>query len=160
MSRLRPIAGLLVCVALVAVAASVLAGSAVVARAHGAEPGNVTATLGISSHGMHKRLRLTITLDGVTNVDEIVTSPVCPPGCTAIALGTSKAPLRVVALRNRAVPDVVIGLYSGGAHCCFIDQVYRLNPKTNRFVKIEHDFADSGAQILDLNGHNSYEFLS
>lgn len=160
MSRLRLIAGLLVCAALVAVAASVLAGSAVVARAHAAEPGNVTATLGISGHGMHKRLRLTITLDGVTKVDQIVTSAACPPGCTAIALGRSKAPLRVIALRDGAVPDVVIGLYSGGAHCCFIDQVYRLNPKTNQFVKIEHDFADSGAQILDLNGHNSYEFLS
>ncbi len=160
MSHLRPIAGLLVAAALPAVAASALAGSAVAARAHAAGPGNVNATLGISGHGMQKRFRLTVTLDGVTKVDEIVKSAACPPGCSAVGLGKSKAPLRVVALRDGGVPDVVLGLYSGGAHCCFVDQVYRLNPKTNSFGKIEHDFADSGAQILDLNGDNSYEFLS
>jgi hypothetical protein len=160
MSRLRLIAGLLDTAALLAVAAAALAGSAVAARAHAAGPGNVNATLGTSGHGMQKRLRLKIILDGVTKVDEIVKSAACPPGCSAVGLGKSKAPLRVVALRAGGVPDVVIGLYSGGAHCCFVDQVYRLNPTTNNFVKIEHDFADSGAQIVDLNGDNSYEFLS
>ena len=160
MSRLRLIAGSLVTAAVLAVAASALAGSAVAARAHATGPGNVNATLGISGQGMRKRFRLTITLDGITKLDQIVKSTACPPGCSAVGLGRSKAPLRVVALRHGAVPDVVIGLYSGGAHCCFIDQVYRLNPKTDNFVKIEHDFADSGAQILDLNSDHNYEFLS
>jgi hypothetical protein len=160
MSRLRLIAGLMLTAALLAVAGSALAGSASAARPHAAEPSNVNATLGISGHGMSQRLRLKITLGGALTVDQIVTSAACPPGCRAIGLGTTKAPLRVVALRHGGVPDVVIGLYSGGAHCCFVDQVYRLDPKTHRFTKIEHDFADSGAQILDLNGDNSYEFLS
>jgi hypothetical protein len=160
MSRLRLIAGLLVTAALVAVAVSALVGPAVAAPAHPAVAGHVNATLGINGHGTHKRLRLTITLDGATRLDAIVTSRSCPGGCSAVGLGTSKAPLRVVALRHGAVPDVIVGLYSGGAHCCFIDQVYRLDPNTNRFVKIEHDFLDSGARILDLNGDNSYEFLS
>lgn len=159
MPRLRLIAGSLTA-ALLAVAGSAPAGFAAAARAHAHGPGNVNATLGISGHGMSQRLRLKVTLDGALRVDQSVTSAACPRGCRAIGLGTTKAPLRVIALRPGGVPDVVIGLYSGGAHCCFVDQVYRLDPNTDRFTKIEHDFADSGAQIVDLNGDNSYEFLS
>jgi hypothetical protein len=160
MSRLRLIAGSLLTAALLAVATSALAGSALAARAHAAGPGQVGATLGISGHGLKKRLRLKITLDGTTKVDEIIKSAACRPGCSAVGLGRTRTPLRVISLRAGAVPDVVVGLYSGGAHCCFVDQVYRLDPNTNTFVKTEHDFLDAGAQIVDLDGDHNFEFLS
>ena len=54
--------------------------------------------------------------------------------------------------------DVLLGLYSGGAHCCFIDQVFSLDPGTMAYVKVEHNFLDAGARIKKLDTH--YEFLS
>ena len=111
--------------------------------------------------GLQKRFRLKILVDGTTAYDQIVKSPACPPGCTTIGLGSTQ---RLRCERSRSsdfgVPDVVLGLYSGGAHCCFVDQVFSLDPGTGTFVKTEHDFADAGARIVDLNGDHNYEFLS
>jgi hypothetical protein len=137
-----------------------LSGSALAARAQVASVENISASVRPTGQGLKRRFRLKILVDGTSRYDQIVTSRACPPGCATIGLGTSDVPLRAIALQHFGVPDVILGLYTGGAHCCFVDQVYRLDPKTNRFIKIEHDFADSGAQILDLNGDGSYEFLS
>ena len=55
-------------------------------------------------------------------------------------------------------PQVVLELYSGGANCCFIDQIFSYDPGTMAYVKTEHDFADAGATIKRLNGQ--YRFVS
>ena len=150
----------LIVVSIFTAALLALPGSALAARAHVASAQNVTASLTTTGKGLKKRFRLKILVDGTTAYDQIVKSPACPPGCTTIGLGTSDEPLRAVALQHFGVPDVILGLYSGGAHCCYVDQVYRLDPSTNRFIKTEHDFLDAGARIVDLNGDHNYEFLS
>lgn len=155
MTRLR-----LIALAILTAALLTVPGSALAARAQVASARHVTATLKPTGKGPKRRFGLTILVDGSTAYDQIVTSAACPPGCTTIGLGTSKAPLRAVALQRYGVPDVILGLYSGGAHCCFVDQVYSLDPSTHRFIKTEHDFADAGARIVDLNGDHNYEFLS
>lgn len=137
-----------------------LPGSALAARARIASVQNISAGLTTTGNGLKRHFRLKILVDGATRYDQIVTSRACPPGCATIGLGTSDEPLRAVALRRFGVPDVILGLYSGGAHCCYVDQVYRLDRRTNRFVKTEHDFLDAGARIVDLNGDHNYEFLS
>ena len=150
----------LLAVSILAAALLAVPGSALGARAQVASARNVTASLTTSGKGLKKRFRLKILVDGATRYDQTVTSRACPPGCTTIGLGTSDEPLRAVALQQFGVPDVILGLYSGGAHCCFVDQVYRLDPSTNRFIKTEHDFLDAGARIVDLHGDHNYEFLS
>ncbi len=154
MGHPRPLAVLILAAALA------LPGSALGAPAHAAAVAHVEAHVSASGRGVHKRYRLRITLNGATALNQIVTSDACPPGCVTVGLGTSPSPLRALPLRRFGVPDVILGLYSGGAHCCFVDQVYRLDPKTNTFTKTEHDFADAGARIVDLNGDGNYEFLS
>jgi hypothetical protein len=155
MARLRLISVSLFIAALLALPGSALAGHARLASAR-----RVSATLAPAGKGPNRRFRLTILVDGTTVYDQIVTSAACPPGCTTTGLGPGKAPIRAVALERFGVPDVILGLYSGGAHCCYIDQVYSLDLNTNRFVRTEHDFGDAGAQIVDLNGDKNYEFLS
>lgn len=145
---------------LAAAALLALPGSAVAAHARVASVQNVSASLTTTGKGLKRRFGLKILVDGTTRYDQIVTSRACPPGCTTIGLGTSDEPLRAVALQHFGVPDVILGLYTGGAHCCFVDQVYRLDPTTNRFVKTEHNFLDAGARIVDLKGDQNYEFLS
>jgi hypothetical protein len=155
MSR-RLILGMMLTLAVLALPASGLTRS----RASSAGGDRVSATLTISGKGLHTRMRLKIALNGASALDQTVKSSACPPGCVPIAVGGSRSPLRVVALRKYAVPDVVLGLYSGGAHCCFVDQVYSLDQRTGTFRKIEHDFADSGARVQDLGGNGNFEFLS
>jgi len=55
-------------------------------------------------------------------------------------------------------PEIVLELYSGGANCCFIDQVFRYDPATMGYVKTEHDFSSSGAALKRLGGR--WRFVS
>jgi hypothetical protein len=153
MTHLRLITASILTAALLAVPGSALA-------AHPAGPAHVGANLSATGTGVHKRYRLKITLNGATALNQVVTSKACPPGCTTVGLGTGTGPIRAVALQHFGVPDVILGLYTGGAHCCYVDQVYRLNPGTNTFTKTEHNFFDAGAKLTDLNGDGNYEFLS
>jgi hypothetical protein len=150
----------LLAVPILAAALLAVPGSALGARAQVASARNVTAHLTTTGKGLKKRFRLKILVDGATAYDQMVTSRACPPGCRTIGLGLSDEPLQAVALQHFGVPDVILGLYSGGAHCCYVDQVYRLDPSTKRFVKTERNFLDAGARIVDLNGDKNYEFLS
>ena len=137
-----------------------LTGSALASKARSAASYHVNASLSTSGSGTHRRIKLAIAVNGVTKYDQLVRSSACAAGCEPIGIGSTSTPLRVLALQSNGLPDVVLGLYSGGAHCCFVDQVFSLDPGTGRFVKTEHDFADAGARIQDLNGDRNYEFLS
>lgn len=89
-----------------------------------------------------------------------VASPVCGRLCypePTSGLGQGNA-LRVVRF-GPGSPDVVLGLYSGGAHCCFVDQVFV--PRSNDFyVKIEVDLGDPGARIETLPGNRFAAFVT
>jgi len=81
-----------------------------------------------------------------------VDSPMCGRLCwPQAAYGSGKSdPLRVVRLQAGS-PDVLLGLYSGGAHCCFVDQVFA--PSSDGFYsKTEIDLGDPGANLQALPG--------
>jgi hypothetical protein len=149
-------------------AAALSAGALVVAPAAPAvgrpviAPGTVvvTAAIRVSGAGLHIQVHLMIRLNGQTALNQVVRSPACGPGCATAALGRSPQALRVVDLDGDGSPDVVLGLFSGGAHCCFVDQVYSLDPGTKTFTRTEHQFLDADPQIADLNGDGHYEFVS
>jgi hypothetical protein len=140
-------------------AAGGLAGAGL-ARADTVTKYHVNASIKTSGSGLQRRIRLKIVVNGATKYDQFIKSSACPPGCEAVGLGGGATPLRALALQSNGPPNVVLGLFSGGAHCCFVDQVFTLNPQRGTFVKTEHDFADAGARIEDLNGDGNYEFLS
>ena len=54
----------------------------------------------------------------------------------------------------------MLSLYSGGAHCCVIDQVYSLAPGSSTYLRTEHDFGNPGASIRDLGHNGDFEFLT
>ena len=53
-------------------------------------------------------------------------------------------------LDGAGTPELVLELYTGGAHCCFVDQVFDFS--SSRPLKIELDLADSGAHIVTAAG--------
>jgi hypothetical protein len=107
----------------------------------------------------HTKLRLMITDDGQQLYNQQVTSRLCTGACAPVAIAMSHSALRVLDLESDGQPDVVLGLTSGGAHCCFVDQVYSLDPGTMTYVKSEHDFLDAPAAIKNLGGGH-YRFVS
>jgi hypothetical protein len=131
---------------------------ALVAFAGAGAAASNTVKAGLSYGGSHAKARLTISVGGQTLYDQPVRSSLCKSSCTPVAVPPGKSPLHVLDLESNGQPDVVLGLYSGGAHCCYTDQVFSLDPGTRTYVKSEHDFLDAGATIKQIGGH--YQFFS
>lgn len=104
------------------------------------------------------RMRLKIVRNGRTAYNERVRSRYCAGSCDIAPLYPRRSPLFVGDLEGRGELNVVLGLYTGGAHCCFIDQVFSFDRAKRTYVKTEHNFLDAGAKIERLNGR--YVFMS
>ena len=151
---------LLVIIATAAVWAIAL--PAALATTQTAHAGSVTATFTFqgkfpSFHGQ----RLTIERGGLVVYDQSVVSRFCGKLCAPLS-GLSGRPssVHVVDLEHTGDPDVVLDLYSGGAHCCTIVQTFSFDPSASTYVKTERDFGDADARIVDLRHDGRFEFLS
>jgi hypothetical protein len=135
--------------------------AAAVAKTETASSGNVSASFSYDGSGLSAtNERLSIARNGVTVYDQPVTANtqngVCPP----CAPGYPSPSVRVLDLGASGEPEVVLGLYTKGAHCCTIEQVYSFDPTTNTYVKTERNFGDPGATIKDLGHNHHFEFVS
>ena len=45
---------------------------------------------------------------------------------------------------------MLLDLYSGGAHCCWIEQIFSFDPGTMTYAMTQHDFGDPGEEIVDI----------
>jgi len=141
-----------------ALAANVTAHSALAASMT-AHSGDVSATFSFTGKQVpYRNLRLTISRAGQVLYSEPVTSKACSPYCRPAPTGPHRPSLSVLDLESNGQPDVVLDLFSGGAHCCFIDQVFSYDPGTMTYTKTEQDFENSGAALERLGGR--YVFVS
>jgi hypothetical protein len=149
-------------VALGAVLAPAVAGAAT----ETARGGDVQATLRYQrTHDGYgfRALHLTITRAGATLYDRAPTSRACrmpyclPAGALSPAAGAS---LRVVDLDGDGEPEVTFDYSTGGAHCCLWMQVLRLAADGRGYIRTEHDFADPGYVLADLDGDGRPELRS
>ncbi len=103
---------------------------------------------------------LTITSAGRVQYRHAVASSFCGRLCwpQSADYGGSRNPLQVVAL-STGTPDVVLGLYSGGAHCCFLDEIFAPSTSTS-YSKTEVFLGDPGADVKKLAGDRWPVFVS
>ena len=147
---------------LAAVAALALfAAPGALARTETAHAGNVAATFTFQGkvphfHGLH----LTISQGGKTLYDQTVTSTFCAKLCWPGPAVTGGSSIQVLDLESDGAPDVVLNLYSGGAHCCTVVQIFSYHPGTQSYVKTERVFGDPLAKIVDLRHDGHFEFLT
>ena len=151
--------------ALAAVLGALLAPGVAAAATESAQGGAVQATLRYEKSGDYqvRGLRLTIARGGATLYDRAPTSKGCGvPYCLPVgSLDPTPDPsLRVVDLDGDGEPEVTFDYYTGGAHCCLWVQVFRLAPGGRSYVRTEHDFADPGYGLKDVDGDGRPEFLS
>jgi hypothetical protein len=94
-----------------------------------AQFGRVSATFTFDQSGSsYSQLQLQIARSGQVVYDEPVSSQYCSlgNGCSPGGFGQSR--VRVLPLQPGIEPDVVLALYTGGAHCCDVDQVFSYSP--------------------------------
>jgi hypothetical protein len=97
-----------------------------------------------------KNPRLRIVHAGQQLYDAPVFSSLCGHGCGPGAFSGSS--VRVADIESNGQPDVILSLFSGGANCCFIEQVFSLDSGTMTYVKTEQDFASAGAKLERIAG--------
>jgi hypothetical protein len=103
---------------------------------------------------------LTISTSGHVQYRHAVTSSFCGNLCwpQSANYGGAINPLQVVRLGPGA-PAVILGLFSGGAHCCGIDEIFAPGAMA-KYVKTEVFFGDAPAQPETLPGDQWPVFVS
>jgi hypothetical protein len=140
---------------------SLVAAPAVLATTQMAHSGNVTATFTFQGkYPNYSGETITIAQAGTVFYDQPVVSKFCETECAPGSPFGKQSSVHVVDLEHNGQPDVVLDLFSGGAHCCSIEQIFSFDPGTMTYVETERDFWDPGKQIVDLGHNGRYEFLT
>lgn len=114
-----------------------------------------THTAGIT----YQHQMLTIRGAGQVQYRAPVTSSFCHQYCepgNPTRKGTSIAWRRLAPAGRQLVLD----LYSGGAHCCSIVEVFNQAPGNTRWTRSAFNFGDPGYRLVDLNHDGTEEFLT
>ena len=145
----------------VVTALALVAAPAALATTQTAQSGDVTATFTFTgSYPNFTGLHLSIAQGSTVFYDQPVTSTVCGKYCAPGSPSGKESSVHVLDLEHNGQPDVVLDLYSGGAHCCWIEQVFSFDPGTMTYVMSQHDFEDPGEEIVDLGHNGRDEFLT
>ena len=126
-----------------------------------AKSGDVSATFTYSGTFPQSRdPRLTITRAGNVLDNVAISSKWCGHQCWPDSVSPGHSVLHVVRLSQHGPLDVVLDLYSGGAHCCTVEQVFSLDVSSGRYRKFEFNFGDPGTKLVPLGKGGSDLFLS
>jgi len=145
-------------------AAAMPAGASAASGSETQSAGTVSATLSYETSTDSITSTLTITRDGQVAFSGPIGERQCgsdggrfcgPVGAIGDAAGKS---LTVAGLDGSGEPQVVVKLYSGGAHCCTYSTIARWTGSS--YVLSSRNWGDPGFRIADLGGDGRLEFLS
>jgi hypothetical protein len=98
-----------------------------------------------------KNLRLRIERAGVVTLDQAVESVDCVNLCWPGSGAGADKSVTVVDLDADGEPEVILDLYTGGAHCCVVAQVFSFVPPVDgaaaSYGKVERNFADPSYRL-------------
>ena len=122
-----------------------------------ASTSTVSVSAGLVKVGHPPKLHLRITVNGHRGYDQAVRATLCGDLCITTPVTPAANPIRVLDLQSNGTLQVILGLYSGGAHCCFIDEVFVRRAHTDTYVQAaQQNFLDAGARLQTLGGHWSF----
>jgi hypothetical protein len=115
--------------------------------------GSVSAAVTFTERDfLYEKLRVKVTRAGRTVVD----APIQRLGCPDCAND------RVSAVKVRDLdggePEVLVDLYSGGAHCCLFTLILRWDPASARYRSTLAYWGNYGSKLVDLDGDGRPEF--
>lgn len=148
---------------LAALALAAFAAPPAVAKRDSDTAGDVTATLTWrAGDPLEARTRLVILRAGV---EEFAGSPGVRCGdtdyvCERPARFAPRDPLVVRDLDADGEPEVVVALYSGGAHCCVISNVFRWDAAGGHYTNVIRDWGNTGYRLRDVKRDGLVEFVT
>jgi hypothetical protein len=128
-----------------AVALLAVAAAPALATTETASLGAVRATLTYEKQGAfeYSGMRIQVARSGAPAFDRVAAAPGCDvPFCGPLSVVNEGSSVKVVDLNGDGEPEVIVDLYSGGAHCCVVAEVLRFNGAT--YVAATRNFADFG----------------
>ena len=128
-------------------------------RSVSAASGGLTATLSYrGAVPSFRDLRLTIARGATTLYRAPVSYRACGRRCWPVSGSTATSPVQITDVQNDGAADVLLNLYSGGAHCCSIAEVFspRAAPGGRYVLAAAHDFGDPGYRLRTLGGRESF----
>jgi hypothetical protein len=144
----RPVAAVIAAAAVsVGLVAPAARAASAAPKTETASAGDVTATYTYRDAGGGKwaDMRLTVTRGGVTAFDavpEVSGRFGCEaPYCAPAGLGTRPS-LRVLDVDGDGEPEVIVDLFTGGAHCCVVAEILRWTGAA--YATAARNFADFG----------------
>lgn len=149
-------------IALLAVAALVPATAGADVKKETKTVGQVTAEFSYDkvSDIEYKDVRIKITRGGAVLLDALVPAP-CKD-CSAAPQGAgdpeNNPALSVTDLDKNGEPEVLVDLYTGGAHCCSFTQIYAFDAANNSYKRVKGAWYDYGYELMDLDKDGSPEF--
>jgi hypothetical protein len=133
------------------------------AQTETATSGQVTAAFSyVQRHDEFSDLRLVIQRGGVVALDQRVASPGCEFACWPGGVVQRKS-VRLRDLDGDGEPEVLLDLFTGGAHCCLVLQVFSLNQPVGdvpSYSRSEHNFLDLGYELVDMDHEGTPELRS
>jgi hypothetical protein len=137
---------------------SLLLPAAAQAHSSTASAAGVKATLSYSGGPgiTTKDERLAIMKGGKVVYDQ----PVPSAGCFKVCGPGEKQPVAVADLYGDDGEDVVLNLFSGGADCCSVADVYVPSAAVQSYVLDQHNFGEAGFLLKDIGPHERPEFVS
>jgi hypothetical protein len=146
--------------ALAALTACLVAAAPALAKHETATAGQVSATFtyfGDYPDGF-TGLQLTIARAGTTVYDRPVAARDCDEPWCAPGGGRGRS-LHARDLDGDGEPEVLLDLYTGGAHCCVVGQIFTFDAPGYRKAA-ERNWADAGYRLADIDGNGTLELKS
>lgn len=134
----------------------------------GSSLGNVTSRSGATTATLTYRhdaknqvvpysdLRLTIDRDGKTLYDAGVENPACGRICWP----DDDRALWVTDVEGDGEPDVLLNLYTGGAHCCNLTEVFSYDAAHNDYSSLLHVWGDPDYTLDHLDHSKMLDWLT
>jgi hypothetical protein len=144
--------------------AALLVVAALPATARAVDPGSVAASGGAVQATLSwkagqfgaKDPHLTIVRAGAPAFDGAPTTD-CRDTCLYVASGRRDSPLQVVDLDGDGEPEVLVDVYTGGAHCCSQTEAFRFDGTA--YAPIELSWGNGGYELKDLDGDGRPELV-
>jgi hypothetical protein len=108
------------------------------------------------SDGVVRDARLTIARDGRTLVDVALTRV----GCGDCPTWRPAGRFALQSFDADAEPEVLLDLYTGGAHCCTYSLLYRYVAETGSYARQLHWWGNAGYRLKNLDRAGPPEFVS
>jgi hypothetical protein len=132
-------------------------------RQETAQAQGVVATLEYDHHTdfEYRNVVLTVTRQGATALDHAAVSPPCRE-CPVLPAGPTPpaSSLTVRDLDGNGEPEVLVDLFTGGAHCCFYTWFYRWDAAAGTYSKRVHGWGNPSYRVADLRHDGKPELLT